>query len=188
MVHCWAWQGMQTPWRRISTAPIVCATVVLDLAPRLFNDCISILWRLTGTLRGPAFVWLQYQNVLMSCPQLRPSLSLLTRRGKVRWYTFCYCRLMPDLQVRLFFNGSGRYLLLMYNLLWILFTLKREHVEALVILNVMNTKLRCFFGGGMFFHTHIFESINHPLCFTQSALNKWSSIPCWSAVVRSCVV
>ena len=60
-------------------------TAVLDLAAWLFNDCISILWRLTGTLSGPTFVPPQYQNVFVSCPQPRPLLSPLTWRGKVRW-------------------------------------------------------------------------------------------------------
>lgn len=53
-------------------------TVLLDLAASLFNNCISILWHLTGTLSGPAFVPPQYQNVFVSCPQPRPLLSQLT--------------------------------------------------------------------------------------------------------------
>ena len=53
----------------------------------------------------------------------------------------------------MFFNGLGRSLLLMYNLLLILLTLKGEHVdrdltyEGLVGFDVMNTKLRDFLGG-----------------------------------------
>lgn len=57
--------------------------MLLDLAAWLFNDCISILRHLTGTLSGPAFVPLQYQNVLVSWPQPRPLLSCadMTRKG-----------------------------------------------------------------------------------------------------------
>lgn len=53
----------------------------------------------------------------------------------------------------MFFNGLGRSLLLMYNLLLILLTLKGEHVdrdltyEGLVGFDVMNLKLRDFLGG-----------------------------------------
>ena len=70
---------------------------------------------------------------------------------------FCYCCLPPDLQVRVFFNGLGRSLLLMYNLLLILLTLKGEHVdrdltcEGSVGFDVMNTKLRGFFRGVCWF-------------------------------------
>lgn len=52
----------------------------------------------------------------------------------------------------MFFNGLGRSLLLMYNLLLILLTLKGEHVdrdltyEGSVGFDVMNTKLRDFGG------------------------------------------
>lgn len=53
----------------------------------------------------------------------------------------------------MFFNGLGRSLLLMYNLMLILLTLKGEHVdrdltyEGSVGFDVMNTKLRGFLGG-----------------------------------------
>lgn len=68
-----------------------------------------------------------------------------------------------------FFNGLGRSLLLMYNLLFILATLKGEHVdrdltyEGLVGFDVMNIKLRIFF---------VVQIKPHPFCFTWSALNK----------------
>lgn len=150
MVQQQAWQGMQTPWRGLAAHPLSEGTVVLDLAAWLFNDCISILWHLTGTLSGPTFVPLQYQNVSVSCPQPGPLLSLLTWWGKVRW-EICYCSLLPDPQVSVFFNGLGGSLLLMYNLLLILLTLKGEHVdrdltyEGLVGFDVINTKSRDFF-------------------------------------------
>lgn len=65
--------------------PLSEGAMLLDLAAWLFNDCISILWHLTGTLSGPASVPPQYQNVFMSRPQQRPLLSQLTWGGKVRW-------------------------------------------------------------------------------------------------------
>lgn len=81
----------------------------------------------------------------------------------------------------MFFNGLGRSLLLMYNLLLILLTLKGEHVdrdltyEGLVGFDVMNTKLRDFEGGLLvlfYLHSFIIQIKSHPFCFTWSALNK----------------
>lgn len=78
MVQLWPWQGMQTPWRGLAVHPLSAGTLLLDLAACLFNDCISILRQLTGTLSGPTVVPLQYQNVSMSRPRQRPLLSPLT--------------------------------------------------------------------------------------------------------------
>lgn len=72
----------------------------------------------------------------------------MTRKGAMVDSVIAVCRLTCRLGC--FFNGLGRSLLLMYNLLLILLTLKGEHVdrdltcEGLVGFDVMNTKLRDF--------------------------------------------
>lgn len=81
----------------------------------------------------------------------------------------------------MFFNGLGRSLLLMYNLLLILLTLKGEHVdrdltyEGLVGFDVMNTKSRDFLRGLLvlfYMYSFIIQIKSRPFCFTWSALNK----------------
>ena len=81
----------------------------------------------------------------------------MTRKGAMVDSVIAVCCLTCRLGC---FNGLGRSLLLMYNLLLILLTLKGEHVdrdltyEGLAGFNVMNTQLRDFWGGGAASYSH----------------------------------
>lgn len=94
-------------------------SMVLDLAAWLFKHCISILWLLTETLSGPTFV----PPAVSECVHVMPPAKSLiisvdmTRKGAMVDSVIAVCCMTYRLD---FFNGLGKSLLLMYNLLLIL--------------------------------------------------------------------
>lgn len=130
MVRHWAWQGMQTPWRGISTAPIVWGQCGAGFG------CMAIQWLYFYSLALDRDAqWPHFSSAAVSeCVRVMPPAEALiisvdmTRKGAMVDSVIAVC--CPTCRLgRFFFNGLGRGLLLMYNLLLILLTLKGEHVD-----------------------------------------------------------
>lgn len=75
--------------------------------------------------------------------------------------------MLPDLQVRLFFNGLGRSLLVMYNLL---LTLKGKHVDRDLTCDCYEYKIKGSFGGRLLI-----------LFYLQSFIIQIKLCPSWFA-------
>lgn len=123
MVHHCAWQGMQTTWRGISTTPIVWGQYGAGFGCMAIEALYFYSLALDRDAERPHFC----SPAVSECVHVMPPAKSLiisvdmTRKGVMVDSVIAVC--CTTCRLDLFFNGLGRCLLLMYNLLLIHLTL-----------------------------------------------------------------